>query len=428
MKLKGIYGYDFNMNFKYFSYLVQVFSVIMLLLVLLLVYKITSIKDDIIKSEANRVQSISLAYQLLQSSEDLTRMARTYVSTGNLKYKQIYFNVFGIRNGTLPRPKDYIAAYWHLNLLDEASVYDDKLQAVSLKSLMQTAQFTDVEMNYLKMSQENSDVLVLIEKKAFESLKNKYLEGDELHKQRDYAIDLLYNSSYVKAKKGIMMPIKQAINSINARTTKELESYHISCNWYIDQIWILIIGAIFSVFCVFIYTHKQYVNPLQKLSNIDPLTGLLNRRRFTELAEQELIRAKRTKRLPSLLMIDIDFFKKINDTYGHDIGDKVIIELSDICRETMRDIDILCRWGGEEFLILLLETDVDAGFVVAERLRKSIETFSLSVHNKAPIQFTVSIGLATLKSDSDSLSDIIKSSDELLYQAKNTGRNKVCRG
>lgn len=164
---------------------------------------------------------------------------------------------------------------------------------------------------------------------------------------------------------------------------------------------------------------------LGKLAFIDPLTGMLNRRRFEELSNVEFERAHRYSHPLSFLMLDIDRFKDVNDTYGHAAGDEVLKHFSHICQENIRSLDLLARIGGEEFIIVLPETDDSSAHIFADRLREKISS-STAVTEHAQIKYTVSIGIALLEEKNDSnVNDIIKRADKALYQAKESGRNKV---
>ena len=155
----------------------------------------------------------------------------------------------------------------------------------------------------------------------------------------------------------------------------------------------------------------------------DYLTGLANRRYFIEQAELELLRHNRYSTELSLIMLDIDFFKKINDTYGHNTGDLVLQKIADVSRTILRDVDIIGRIGGEEFAILLPETNLENSIKVAERLRVEISNASV-VLEKEEVKFTSSFGVvAANKSNIDKL--LIKA-DKALYKAKDSGRNRVC--
>ncbi|MFO1108365.1 MAG: PleD family two-component system response regulator [Bradyrhizobium sp.] len=158
----------------------------------------------------------------------------------------------------------------------------------------------------------------------------------------------------------------------------------------------------------------------------DALTGLHNRRymesHLATLAEQASARGKPL----ALMILDIDFFKAVNDTYGHDAGDDVLREFAVRIRKSIRGIDLACRYGGEEFVIVMPETDLHVAGMVAERLRRSIAGESFAVNKGAKrIEVTISIGLAILERKGEPVGDLLKRADKALYRAKNDGRNRV---
>lgn len=163
---------------------------------------------------------------------------------------------------------------------------------------------------------------------------------------------------------------------------------------------------------------------LTELAHTDELTQLNNRRQFMQVADQT-IRKWPKYNLACLLMLDIDFFKKINDTYGHDVGDEVLRILSEITRNEMRFTDVLARFGGEEFIALLPNTTLDDAVILANRLCKKIEDHQVNIQNKFFFNFTVSIGVSQLQSQENDLTVLIKNADIALYQAKKNGRNQV---
>jgi diguanylate cyclase (GGDEF)-like protein/PAS domain S-box-containing protein len=162
---------------------------------------------------------------------------------------------------------------------------------------------------------------------------------------------------------------------------------------------------------------------LQHLAHTDSLTNLANRHYFIELAQQELERAKRFDHDLSMLMIDIDLFKQVNDTWGHLAGDEVLKTLAHAMSLLSREIDITCRWGGEEFIILLPETALDGALIFAEKLRQHMEKSS-TVYEQQNISVTISVGVAGF-SVNDQIGDLIKHADQALYMAKTSGRNQV---
>ena len=171
---------------------------------------------------------------------------------------------------------------------------------------------------------------------------------------------------------------------------------------------------------------KEVERKLERLARTDDLTGLTNRRHFLEQAEAELARSIRYDRPISILMVDADLFKGINDLHGHAVGDTTLRKLADVFRETLRAVDLVGRLGGEEFAILLPETDHDMAIEVAERLRTAVADSKVPLTRGLPLQFTVSIGVSSLISKHDNLEVLISLADTALYAAKNSGRNKVC--
>jgi diguanylate cyclase (GGDEF)-like protein len=162
-----------------------------------------------------------------------------------------------------------------------------------------------------------------------------------------------------------------------------------------------------------------------RLATIDGLTKVHNRRHLLELAKHEFERTRRYHHPLSALMIDLDHFKHVNDTYGHPIGDQALIALANCCKQNLRPSDLFGRYGGEEFLVLLPETPHDQAMEVAERLRSQIEQITLRTE-KGPVRFTASVGIATMtEQDNIDLDHLIIQADDALYEAKGAGRNRV---
>ena len=159
---------------------------------------------------------------------------------------------------------------------------------------------------------------------------------------------------------------------------------------------------------------------LEKLATMDSLTGIYNRYKIDNEINRHIARYKRYGEVFSILMFDIDFFKKINDKYGHDVGDKVLSKLSELVRKNIRTTDIAGRWGGEEFVVLLENTKLDEAYNIAEKIRELVESYMID--NKYNI--TISIGVVEYRKG-ESREDLVKRADEALYLAKERGRNQV---
>jgi diguanylate cyclase (GGDEF)-like protein len=168
---------------------------------------------------------------------------------------------------------------------------------------------------------------------------------------------------------------------------------------------------------------RQVEDALSRAARSDPLTGLMNRRAMVERFEYQLSHYQRNRIPFAVLMGDIDHFKRINDTCGHAEGDRVLISIAKSIRENLRSQDLLARWGGEEFLILLPDTDLEGGITVAEKIRLQIAQSGFRREKKG-LALTISFGVACYTNE-QSIDDCIKAADEALYRAKHAGRNRV---
>ena len=164
---------------------------------------------------------------------------------------------------------------------------------------------------------------------------------------------------------------------------------------------------------------------VQKLANTDSLTGVSNRRSLFDFGYQEFERVSRYGKALSILLMDLDNFKKINDNYGHQIGDKALCALVEIIKNTIRNVDFLGRYGGEEFMAILPGIYGEEAFILAERIRKKISSNIIET-DKGDLLLTISIGVSTYSTKDKSLEDIILRADQAVYEAKQQGRNKCC--
>jgi diguanylate cyclase (GGDEF)-like protein/PAS domain S-box-containing protein len=173
-------------------------------------------------------------------------------------------------------------------------------------------------------------------------------------------------------------------------------------------------------------TERKRAEQAEELARRDGLTNLCNHRTFNELLRDETVRAQRFNRPVSLLMLDIDHFKRVNDARGHQVGDIILKGLSDLLVKQARAVDHICRYGGEEFTVILPETGKAAAMQIAERLRAEVERRPFEIGDGRTIRITVSIGVATYPKEADSPEEVIKAADVALYAAKDAGRNRVC--
>jgi diguanylate cyclase (GGDEF)-like protein len=190
----------------------------------------------------------------------------------------------------------------------------------------------------------------------------------------------------------------------------------------------LIVLVLFTVFgfvmAGVLASRRRLEEELQRLAISDSLTGIFNRRHFFEIAKREMERSKRYKHHLTIILFDIDRFKRVNDTYGHQTGDQVLQILSALWRENLREIDVIARYGGEEFIVLLPETNLESAQQVAERLRVKVAEQNVPV-GKDYISFTISLGVASGDHGEHALDKVLSCADQALYTAKERGRNQT---
>lgn len=188
---------------------------------------------------------------------------------------------------------------------------------------------------------------------------------------------------------------------------------------------VLTLGVVSSLY-VSVFAVRRWAEAARRLrqANTDSLTRLFNRRKGWEMIEYEIARSERYQRPLSIIMLDIDHFKMINDSHGHPTGDRVLKAVAKVARETIRTTDSLIRWGGEEFIVLLPDTDLQSALPVAERLREAIAGMRIVIPDKE-VRITVSVGVARKDENTLDLETLVARVDQALYIAKFRGRNRV---
>lgn len=210
----------------------------------------------------------------------------------------------------------------------------------------------------------------------------------------------------------ISMPLRQLASRADTMDSEDVSQEIEQINaWYYES------SKLKTVMLQGIRLLHQRIEKLSTEAHTDPMTGLLNRRGFYELVDKQLTEASRI----AVITLDIDHFKKINDTYGHDVGDVVITQLARLILDSSREGDLLCRMGGEEFLLLLPGASVTQAIQLAERLRRQVE----SHHFEGAGNVTISLGVTHFYPGRDNIDGALKAVDKALYQAKNEGRNRV---
>ncbi|RLA77881.1 MAG: hypothetical protein DRG78_16395 [Epsilonproteobacteria bacterium] len=225
---------------------------------------------------------------------------------------------------------------------------------------------------------------------------------------------------------------EKLIQGIDTKTQQSIMNHWVAIKYEKGVDYTLILNILLAVVVVLVfilYRHyllKKSNKELEQLATTDHMTKLHNRRYFSETTEYILALARRNDTQMSALLLDIDKFKNVNDTYGHKVGDDVIILLANLLRKMTRESDIVCRYGGEEFAIFLPRTDIVGAKEIAEKIRKAVEKLSVEIEDKNSIKFTISIGVSEVKANEEySIEATMNRADQALYEAKEHGRNKV---
>ncbi len=277
------------------------------------------------------------------------------------------------------------------------------------------------------------------EKKALHSFKNNQKDFFEKEKQGAltmfrYMAPLYVEKSCLKCHYKQNYEVGDVIGGISVSFDVTDIENTLNINRYILLflgifVTLLLLGLVYFFIFRLIKKLTKAQQKIQLMLTTDELTGLHNRRHFFERLEEELRRAKRYGHDMSCIMLDIDHFKKVNDTYGHLTGDMVLTTLALLLKTGFRETDVVARYGGEEILILLPETDAEQALSVAEKIRAMVEEQEMTDDEGRTIRITVSLGVAGISLERlESLSDpdeLIKCADEALYRAKEGGRNRV---
>jgi len=276
-------------------------------------------------------------------------------------------------------------------------------------------------LNEIDNIKQNKNNIIKIEDEAYQLIS----QG-----RKEEAVNILKSWNYIKNHQELINATEKLTNLVNEHVQN-----NITFRKNIILLTFLILAILFGILIYAWYKsvktwrynirkRKQKEQEIIYLNYHDSLTDLYNRRYFMQTGKQEIERANRYKEPLSLMMIDIDHFKNVNDTYGHIAGDKVLKQLSSILKESVRNADIAGRLGGEEFGIILPKSSLDKAKQVAERLRKNIENNTFKF-DEANISITISIGIAAYKETNINMDNLIHEADLALYEAKKIGRNCV---
>lgn len=242
------------------------------------------------------------------------------------------------------------------------------------------------------------------------------LNAANLTTQKQYIVDA--------AKTSLLDSLHSVVEQYEKESFEKVDELRFAQNvvfWII--IFTILIEAIF-IFRPMVVKVSLFASKLQREANYDALSGIFNRRAFNLQSAQQFNKSRENDQPLSVLMCDVDFFKNVNDTYGHSTGDEVIKTVAQVMLENTRNSDLVARYGGEEFIALLPRTSKHEATIVAEKIRRSIESIEINIDNHQ-LRFTISVGISDLKSADSNIDNVIFRADEALYNAKESGRNQV---
>lgn len=459
-----------NLSKKIFLY----FSVLFLQVVLLTVsfWMILDHSEQLVETEIRQFESHKLADELRRSSDELTRMVRTYTVTGDVRYKHYFELIAAIRDGKEPRPQNYDNIFWDYITANHEYVQSNG-RMVSLMTLMEELQFTQEEFDLLAKAKVLSDELINMETMALNAMNGRFMGEDGKYSKRaepnhEMARQIVYGAPYHQAKSKIMGKLDEFFKALQLRTENEVTTMEAKQNnAYLVGIFLMMLILIFSISGYFYFvrdivfplrdirakikqmqngkykfrdtlrsdeiglllndfvqmgnTISSMVDNLKYIARTDQLTKINNRVAIDEMLEKEKYKFDRYHTDCSLMMIDIDYFKQVNDRFGHGVGDQVLVAIASIFQKNVRESDVVGRWGGEEFLVIFPSTDIEQAAVIAEKIREAVSLYPFPEVN----HLTASFGVSTFKKTHDLLATI-EEADKALYKAKEAGRNTVC--
>ena len=461
-------GYIKKINIRRFFPLVAIALVVLFILSFITAY--------LLYQKSENLSKINTQYSLLSdrfdelegNSEDLTKYARLYAATGDTQHRETYNQILAIRLGEAPRPQNYGRTYWNLNKKTRAAHHSPGEKINFQESLWQLP-MTSGEAAKVQKSEIAFDQLVSLEKKAI-ALIDKIIQGEG---NKEHAVNLLNSPEHAEIKHQVMLPLSELRESIKLRLNGEniqlrnhinnmfavfyvisllffavlLLMIHFSRTRILQPVYALDdaikkgfekfpdnvfheyeVGRLAKKFFEMKENMEKSYQDLKELSFRDNLTGVFNRNYFFQAAEIEHRRQKREDNHLCLMMLDIDHFKSVNDTYGHLIGDDVLKKISQNISGAIRETDVLARFGGEEFIVLLINSNISDGKHIAEKIRAKVaeEIFQIKdADHSTKFNVTVSIGVSLVRKNDESINIAISLADRALYEAKDEGRNQV---
>ncbi len=291
---------------------------------------------------------------------------------------------------------------------------EDLIQADKInQTINESSLFKSLKMLKFSLSPENTNLLLV---KAFQKAIPWHLSQEEISQYiQDPFLEILKTSELIIIPLKTKEKVKGLIVADNLYTQKPIEENDIK------------IFTMLANQAALAIENSQLYEMIVYKSHTDSLTDLWNHGYFQEKLTYELERAKKTNQPLGLVLIDIDNFKDLNDTYGHQFGDTILKELAMILKQSSRETDYVCRYGGEEFTLILPQTNKEKAYEIAERLRSRIEQYSFSPYTQPKnLKLTISLGVATYPVDAITKEELISKADKAMYIAKFSGKNKSC--
>ena len=467
--------YDLNVKIRTFFIALNIFLLVIAGFSASYLFSLREYSVKLKDMESQRYALTQKADELRRSSDDLTRFARTYANTLDETYKANYFKILDIRNAKAPRPRDYEGIYWDLTPSQRA-LRHPLGNSTSIKEEMKKLPYTRYEYEKFLESEANSNGLTNLEIEAFNALAKldkDVIDGsaEQFPANQILAIRILNSQAYHEAKEKIMLPLDELLFSIKERTQKSIKQRDDNLENAFNALFALLFFGALAFIVVIFAINKKILSPISnltrtilsfkqgedystkakyyddeiglmskhflemkkkqdenhaiinKLGQTDPLTNTLNRRAFFDISERLIRLLNRSEGNLSLMILDIDFFKKINDEHGHLIGDEILKHFVQNVKKVIRESDVLARYGGEEFIIMLPQTDKNGALKLAEKIRRSISDHAYE-YKKETIKITASVGVSEYVKD-EKIELLIQRADEALFMAKKEGRNGV---
>ena len=348
------------------------------------------------------------AYEYIKKFADTNEKLNQEINNNKILFNYEYYNIIGNEDRALAYFKQY-------------TEQQDSLKSVLAQEHVETI-ISDIEIKHELEKAETTKEITKITKKAVEQIEEKEQTIELLKEESDQQQRIANLENDEKRRQ--IENLKEEREDNNRKIIQQEKEKRTTRLFMIAIVIVAILVLVIAIVFISKFRMKQkHTIELEKIAKTDPLTQLPNRRAVLENIDYEIIRFRRNAEPFTLVISDIDDFKKVNDTYGHDAGDKVLVSLSKLMTKTIRKQDICARWGGEEFLFLLPGTDHKGGEIISEKIREKIESSAIKYEDDS-LQITMTFGLCTF-SDELTIDECITRADKALYEGKRIGKNQI---